>query len=478
MDDGNILIYVKIYDHIANKVVLEPMPQLIKRMVASQIPISFEIEALKAQSIIARTFIIRNMKFFGGKGCSVHPEADICTDGHCGKFMTEEVFQKKWRSEFKKNWEKLDKAVNETEGKIITMKNKPIDARFHHTCGGATENSENIEGNKTLYLRKVLCEYCRNSPYYKHSLKMTLEEIEEKLNIKILESSPLKGPDIDGIIEDVERDDEGRIVSVKIGGKKLKGTEIMKLLGLNSTRFGWKPITFQIEMQGKGEGLGLCQYGANTMALEGKNAEEILNYYFTGIQIKEFDRPSIKKPLAGKIIVIDAGHGGNNTEDATGPTGLREKDVNLSISLKLAQLLRNAGAQVYETRTKDTYVSLSKRANLAHEVKPHFFLSIHQNFFSNPNISGSEIYHYRGDKEGENLANIILEELWNALGTARRGTKVANFYLFREVRSSVLQIEVAYITNPDEEEKLRDEKFKDQATEAIANALIRYYRYG
>ncbi|WP_231701808.1 stage II sporulation protein D [Crassaminicella thermophila] len=478
MNDRKVVVYVKIYDHIRQKIISEPMTELIKRMVASQIPISFEIEALKAQAIIARTFIIRKMKTFGGDGCSKYKDVDLCTEGHCTKIITIEELKEKWGEDFKKNWEKIEKITADTKEKIITINNKPINPRFHSTCGGATENSENVEGNKTLYLRKVLCDYCRNSPYYNSSLQLSLEEIEKKLNIGTIKASPFKGPSIEGLIEDIKRDEEGRVVSIKIGGKQLKGTEIMKLLGLSSTRFGWKPIVFQIEMQGQGDGLGLCQYGANRMALEGKSAEEILKYYFTGVQIKEFDRPSINKPLTGKIIVLDPGHGGDNTEDVVGPTGLREKDVNLSISLKLAKLLRDAGAEVYETRTEDVYVPLSKRADLANKVRPHFFLSIHQNSFANPNISGSEIYHYRGDREGEILAGFILEELWEELGTIRRGVKTADFYLLREVRCSVLQIETAFITNLEEEKKLRDEKFQYRVAEAIAKGLMKYYRYG
>lgn len=213
------------------------------------------------------------------------------------------------------------------------------------------------------------------------------------------------------------------------------------------------------------------------MAREGKTAEEILKYYYTGVQIKKIEKMSINKPLSGKIIMIDPGHGGNNMEDVVGPTGLREKDVNLSISKKLAKLLIEAGSKVYETRKEDIYVPLSERANLANKIRPHFFLSIHQNYFANPNISGSEIYHYRGDKESEILGNYILQSLSHKLNITSRGVKTADFYLLREVRTSSLQIEISYITNPDEEERLRDENFQYGVAEGIVEGLIKYYGY-
>jgi len=477
VNDRKELIYIKIYDHKNNQILSKSINELTKEIVASQVPVSFEIEALKAQAIMTRTFIIRRARVFGGDGCTKYKNADLCWDGHCGNWLSEEKIKEMWGSDFEKNWNRLDDAVTQTEGLIITMNNKPIDPRFHCTCGGATENAENIEGNKTLYLRKVLCDYCLGSPYYQESLEITLEEMEKKLNIGTVRASPLKGADIEGIIEDVVRDESGRIISIKLGGKNFKGTEVMKLLGINSTRFGWKPTAFRIEMQGKGDGLGLCQSGANVMAEQGKSAEEILKYYFTGIQIKKFEKPSINQPLSGKIIVLDPGHGGDNMEDVTGPTGLREKDVNLSISQELAKLLRGAGAIVFETRIEDQYVSLSKRVDLANKVRPNFFISIHQNFFANPNISGSEIYFYRGDREGETLANFILDELSAALGTAPRGAKIADLYLLREVRTSVIQIEVGFITNAEEEKMMREENFSQKSAEAIARGLIKYYCY-
>ena len=478
MNNNSQSLKLKIYDIEKDQIISKCINKVIEEMVAVQMPISFELEALKAQAIITRTYIIRRARLFGGEGCSKYKDADLCLDGHCGAWLHIDQIRDMWGNDFDKNWRKLEEAVRDTNDLIITMNNKPIEPRFHCTCGGATENAENIEGNRTLYLRKVLCDYCVDSPYYKESLEMTLEEIEEKLKIGTTKAFPDKGSEIEGIIEDVMRDDAGRIKSIKIGGRHFKGLDVMNLMGLNSTRFGWKPIAFRIEMQGKGDGLGMCQYGANAMAKQGKTVEEILKYYFTGIQIKKFEKPSINQPLSGKIILLDPGHGGDNMEDVIGPDlGLREKNVNLSISIQLAKLLREAGAEVHETRTKDVYVSLSKRASIANSLRPDFFISIHQNFFANPSISGSEIYYYRGDREGETLGNFILGELSAALGTASRGTKIADFYLLREVRTSVIQVEVGFITSPEEEKMMAQEEFPEKVALAILKGLVRYYSY-
>src|SRR5690606_34074720 len=115
---------------------------------------------------------------------------------------------------------------------------------------------------------------------------------------------------------------------------------------------------------GKGDGLGLCQYGANAMAEEGIGAEEILKYYYTGVEIKKIKNPCINKPLKGKLILIDPAHGGEDSDDYIGKQGLREKDVNLSIALYLEKELETLGAKVYLTRREDKIVHLNDRAQM------------------------------------------------------------------------------------------------------------------
>ncbi|RKD25490.1 stage II sporulation protein D [Caminicella sporogenes DSM 14501] len=477
MNDSNEDVLIKVYDNKLKNITKISINKLIPNIVAAQIDIDYEFEVLKVQSIIARTMIIRKAKLFGGNGCEKYKDADICLDGHCIQYLDIESLKSKWGNDFEKNWNKLLKAEEDTKELIITFNNKVIDPKFHEVCGGATENAENVENHKIIYLRKVLCENCKQSLYWNNKRELTIREIEEKLGVKIDKISPIYGPDINGIIEEIERDESGRVVKIKIGDKIFKGTEIIKQLGLDSTRFGWNPVVFRFVTRGKGHGLGLCQYGANEMAKKGKSVREIIEYYYTGVDIKKYEKKNKDKPLSNKVIVIDPGHGGEENTGNIGNNGLMEKDVVLKIALKLSKILKDIGAEVILTRKEDTYVSLNERAKISNKIRPDFFLSIHMNSFGNSSISGTEIYHFRGDKEGEGLSSLIIEKLSEKIGTINKGVKTADFYLLRTVTTTAIHLEVSYITNPEEEKKFMDNYYIDLAAQAIAEGIKEYYEY-
>lgn len=477
MNHSKNAILIKVFDKETNTLLNKSIDELVPELVAAQINIDFELEAIKAQAIIVRTSLIRKAKVFGGKGCSQHTEADFCTGGHCGPWISKEELEVKWGKNFMKNWGKLVKANEETKYLIMTIKNKVIDPRYHHTCGGSTENSENVEDYNVIYLRRVLCNYCTSSPYWENTKDISIDEIEEKFNVKLGKISPISGANINNIIEEVERDEEGRVKRIKVGDKIFKGTEFCKCLGIDSTRFGWRPTALRFETRGKGHGLGLCQYGANEIARQGKKAEEILKYYYTGIDIKKYEKPDKNKPLNNKVIVVDPGHGGKENMGVIGEQGLVEKDVTLSISQELKKELEDLGAQVLLTRNTDKYVSLNNRAKIANEIKPNFFISIHMNSFTNSNIAGTEIYHYRGDKEGENMSNFIIRNMEEKIGCVNRGVKVADFYLLKTVTKSALHIEVEYLTNLEEEKKLMKYDYLKSIAKAIALGITEYYDY-
>ncbi len=467
-------LQVNIYDNSDKIVVSRELEELVKEMVVASMPLSFNIEALKCQSIIMRTNIIKRIKNFNiGKKGELTCKGIYLKDFPSWKPMEE--YKEVWGEEYFNIISLIDDIVNKTIGEIIVFKDKPINARYHDVCGGSTENSENIDGNVVLYLRRVLCQYCEKAPLQNNYKDITLEEIEEKLDINFGRIDGRKNISIESMIYDIERDDTGRIISLNVAGKKFSGKDVKHLLNLESTKFSWQPHTIRFLSIGKGDGVGFCMHGGNHMAKEGKLAQDIIKYYYTGVEINKIQSLSINKPLLGKVIVIDPAHGGSQGEDHVSPKGLKEKELNLEIAFSLEKTLSKLGATIYLTRHKDNYVPITERAKVTNDIKPNFFLTIHQNFMKNSSVSGTEIYYYRGDNEAKVLGQLIMKEITEKLGMVNRGVKTAEFYLLRDINVSGLHIEVGYLSNPSDEEKLMNNDFKNQIAEAIAEAFICYF---
>ncbi len=474
---SNNIIYINVFFHRENEIVRMPLEEAVRMAVLEQIEPGFHYEMIKVQGIIARTQILRLMRAYDGPGCSKHNGCDICDEEHCIKLLDTNSLINIWENEHKAKLEIVDKAIKETEGLIMTFDKKPIYARSHHTCGGSTENSESIMSREIVYLRRVLCHYCTKSPNWDNTKSISIEEIEEKLNIKFPSLKPTLKTSMEDFFDDIKRDENGRVVSIKISGKEFKGREMTELLGLDSTKFSFAPTVITFVTRGKGDGLGLCQYGANEMASEGKDYEEILKYYFTGIEIKKIEVPCIEKPLNGRIMMLDPGHGGENSQEYIGVKGTSEKKLVLSISQKLKLSLEELGAEVVLTRNKDEYISLSNRAQMANKLRPDFFISIHLNGYANPSIHGCEIYYYRSDKASHALAKTIMKNLTKDKEILDRGIKIADFYLLREVNVGSLHLELEYITNPEKEIKLNNEAYIDMIISRIRDGFIEYYKY-
>lgn len=456
----------KVYDSQTNLPYENELEELVARIVACNTGNSPEPELLKTFAVMARTELARKTFIYGGKGCESHSDCDLCTEpGHCLEYGLPDMTVAPVVYE----------AVRATVNKIILFDGRPIKPYFHYRCGGATENSENITGNRITYLRRVLCSFCKDAEDINSEKLFTVPELEAFLKTRF------KKPDgvyynIQGMFEDIEVDEQGKVNMVKIGSKTYKGVEIMELLKLSSTRFNYIPVKFLIKCIGTGHGLGLCQCGAAEMAKRGNTFEEILKYYYTGIKIEDMELPDAEKPLKGVRLVLDAAFGGENCEDSRGSSGLREKDVNLDIVLKLKALLVHDGAEVQLTRDKDAGVTMSDRAMISNTARPEFFLSVGQNSFMNSSASGTEVYYYRGDTAGEKLAKLILEIVCSNLNSKNRGPRTADFYLLREVKASSIILQLLYISNPQDEERLNSEAFRQSAAEAIYQAICAYYK--
>jgi len=261
----------------------------VKGVVAAEMPAEFELEALKAQAVVARTLAVRRMRAFGGSGLADDPTADVSTDpARDQAWASIEELRQRWGAAFNVYWAKVGRAVAETEGMIITYNGLPIDAQFHSTSAGPTENSEDVWSEKVPYLRSVPCDWDRESPYYTSTARFTLGQIEAKLP----GSGPLTIPAATGKARPVtviERTATGRVKTVRVGSKTLRGIDFRLALGLKSTNFtvGFDGDEVVFQVKGYGHGVGLCQYGANGLAKLGRSYEEIIKHYYTGVTIEK-----------------------------------------------------------------------------------------------------------------------------------------------------------------------------------------------
>jgi len=187
--------------------------------------------------------------------------------------------------------------------------------------------------------------------------------------------------------------------------------------------------------------------------------------------------------LSNKIICLDPGHGGSDP-GAIGPAGTMEKDNTLAIALLLRDKLEKNGAKVVMTRDSDRDVAypnasaeeeLGTRVDIANDANAHIFISIHNDSFTNPAASGTTTFHY-GDAESIRLANCIQKALVEGLGTKDRGARYASFYVIRYTNMPAVLVEVAFISNPEEEILLNSSDGRANAAESIFQGIVKYFK--
>lgn len=468
------ILKVKLFDMNNYKAKVLDLEEYVKGALAFAMSPKFHKEALKAQAICCRTYVVRLMSIFGGKGCSKQPGYDVCSeDLHCQGYLGKKERQKLWKDKYKEYNNKIEGAVDETKGIVLMYNEKPIKAVSHLACGGSTEDSENVWKNSVSYLRRVECPYCKDSPHWKMNREFTIDELKHRLVIN-LDEDISHNKSIPDLIDSVELTPSGRVKKIKVQDKDFTGENVKKLLRFPSTRFSWKVSGLSFEIKGHGHGLGMCRYGANGMAKLGVKAKDILKFYFTGIRLEKIQKPTLEKPLTGKTFVIDPG--GDGQEDRTGPMGISEGYINLEIARELQKVLEEKGVKVYLTRTENKPVTLLERVRISNQCRPDFTISINQNVHSNENIRGTEIFYYPGDEEGKRLARYIQKQLVSQFSFKDLGVKSADLYIIRETNNPSLQLNVAFLSNPEDERVLSEQKFRRKLTEAISIAIVDYYK--
>lgn len=255
-------------------------------VVSAEMPVSFEEEALKAQAVVARTYTLYKIVNNDGK----HGEADICDDSTCCQaWISKENRFARWEeSEQEENWKKIVNAVNSTQGKIITYQGKPINAFFHSNSGGETEAPIEVWGGSGYpYLQSVSTAGEDAYSQYSSEAEFTEEEFVEK--IKEVHSDFEINWKEDNCIEVTEYTEGNRVKTIKIGNLELSGVEVRTIFGLRSanfkvTREGGK---IKFEVTGYGHGVGMSQTGADSLAKQGKNYEDIIHHFYTDVEITD-----------------------------------------------------------------------------------------------------------------------------------------------------------------------------------------------
>lgn len=278
-EDANTLVRVSMED---GELAEMTMADYLWSVVAAEMPASFEPEALKAQAVTARTYTAWKM----GAGETNHPEADVCTDINCCQaFIRREQAITNWGTDGHAYAEKIRAAVSETDGKVICYGGQPIQAVFFSSAAGRTEDAVAVWGNAVPYLVGVDSPEGESVPNYHTEVSFTAQQFKEVF------LAHYSGADLSGEPGSWFRNKtmtaSGRVAGMDVGGVTVAGTRLRSMLGLRSTCFSVETTDTSVvfHVTGYGHGVGMSQYGANTLAKQGKTWQEILKWYFTGVEI-------------------------------------------------------------------------------------------------------------------------------------------------------------------------------------------------
>lgn len=252
-----------------------PLEEYIVGVLAGEMPISFEIEALKAQAVASRSYALNKIANNKDK------EYDVVDTIMNQVYLDNDYLKSVWKNTYVTKINKLKTAVNETFGEYLDYNGSIVNAMFFSTSNGYTEDSKNVFGFEAAYLKSV------NSPWdeetstaFNSSKEISLQEFYEKLNLPYQEKLT---------VEITKRSPTNRILNLKINNQDFASRELYNKLSLKSTDF----VIIQngsniiIKTKGYGHGVGMSQYGALGMAKQGKTYEEILKHYYKDTKIKK-----------------------------------------------------------------------------------------------------------------------------------------------------------------------------------------------
>lgn len=277
--DGGTMLNVL----IDGKIQQMSLEDYIWGVVAAEMPASFQIEALRAQAVAARTYAMNKADGISKE----HPDAQLCGNpGCCQAYISHDQAAKNWGDSAKENEKKITEAVKSTAGEVILYQGELIDAVFFSSAAGATLDAVEVWGGSVPYLVSVDSPEGEEVPHYHTDVTYTAEEF-RTIFLKEYPDAKLEGSPAAWFGEAV-RTASGGVNTIAVGGISVKGTVIRTLFSLRSSVFAVEPtetsVTFRVT--GNGHGVGMSQYGANALAKQGKTYQEILKWYYTGVTVE------------------------------------------------------------------------------------------------------------------------------------------------------------------------------------------------
>lgn len=264
---------VRVKQTESGNIVEVPLEEYVAGVVAGEMPITFETEALKAQAVAARSYVLKKIEQ------NYKNNYDVVDTVLNQVYLDNESLKNKWKDKYEERIQKIKKVVLDTKGEYLTYNGKVIEAFFFSTSSGLTENCEEVFVEALPYLRSVDSHYDEISPVYETEKVINYAEFCNKLGI---ENVPLN-------INITKTTSTGRIKNITINGVNFTGNQVTQRLGLRSNYFEIKQDNDNVIVttKGYGHGVGMSQYGANGMAKEGYTYKDILNHYYTNIQISK-----------------------------------------------------------------------------------------------------------------------------------------------------------------------------------------------
>ena len=265
---------VRVYREKLDRIDRVPIEEYVVGVVAGEIPVSFNIEALKAQAVASRSYVMYQIKRNKNK------DFDVYDTVRSQVYLDASLLKDKWGDDYVNNVNRIKEAVIDTAGEYLVYDGEVVEAMFFSTSSGVTENSEDVFSSSVPYLRSVSSTWDEISPVYMDSKKFSKEEFYNLLNLNYQEKMSVN----------TNATSTGRVIDLVINDKKFSGRDIVSKLGIRSSYFVITEYddSIVVDTKGYGHGVGMSQYGAEGMARDGYSYEKILKYYYSGVEIKKF----------------------------------------------------------------------------------------------------------------------------------------------------------------------------------------------